>query len=636
MKLELNINNLTFGSRTILKNCNFEFTFPGLYLFKGKNGSGKSTTLSILSGNFHNYIGQFFLNNQKITKRNCNDYIDKYVTYIPQDSIVLENLTCLENVVYPYVKKDKKRAKEILINLGLENVIKSEASVLSSGEKQRLAFARALYIDKPIILIDEITSNLDVDSTKIIKSYINILAKDHLIIFATHENIDNLDSYCLYDFNTENLAKTEYFFEKEEKHYNVKKIKNNSYFRNIAKRINEDKWYLLVSSIVNTILAFFVILFGCFFISSSLDNIESINYTNYINSSPSYMLRMPLNEAYELFEDDEIYLVEDTSLYRGERGIAAAGVLMTQNIRELTLVSGRYPESGQECLLSKISYDDLIKRYGEERVLGNRFLFGKFTIVGTYQNENPDLVKTLYIDNFDEDKILEIDQNHFTRISYSFMVENAFISREFFNIDKTSSEVRTFLVRANETSKGKISKDMLAEFLHLSESYNPAYNTEGIKYNPISTDANHMRPFMVSDVVTGVQLFFAFMILTVLFNVIFLIIYFVRKYNFLLILRVLGDSRKNQILTTLTTLFGYFAISFGLAMLLGLLVPCLMNVYFNNVILFSSVFEYIIYYAEGFLYTFYICLGTLAVSLFIVLILSPKNISKRLYQIKRK
>ena len=104
-------------------------------------------------------------------------------------------MTCLDNILLPYPNKDKNRATELLNELGLSKCVDQNASNLSYGEKQRLALARGLYNLKPIMLFDEITSNLDLDSIKIIMNMIFNLTKDHIIIFITHdESIDYLPS----------------------------------------------------------------------------------------------------------------------------------------------------------------------------------------------------------------------------------------------------------------------------------------------------------------------------------------------------------------------------------------------------------------------------------------------------------
>lgn len=157
-----------FDGETILDSLSFTFDDTGLYFLKGENGSGKSTLLSILAGKDESYAGKLFYNECLINNKNKNDYADNHVTYVPQNSFVLEDETVLDNVLLPYNRKDKERAIKILTFLGLEDNIDQNASSLSAGEKQRLSFARADYGRKDILLLDEVTSNLDKESADII------------------------------------------------------------------------------------------------------------------------------------------------------------------------------------------------------------------------------------------------------------------------------------------------------------------------------------------------------------------------------------------------------------------------------------------------------------------------------------
>lgn len=195
MKLEINNISKSYENKPVFSNLSFTFESDNLYLLKGKNGAGKSTLLNILSGNDLNYSGKLLLDGIEINKKNNISYTDGYISYFTQDSVVFDDMTCLDNILLPYPNKDKNRAIKLLNELGLSKCVDQNASNLSYGEKQRLALARGLYNLKPIMLFDEITSNLDLESIKIIMNMIFNLTKDHIIIFITHdESIDYLPS----------------------------------------------------------------------------------------------------------------------------------------------------------------------------------------------------------------------------------------------------------------------------------------------------------------------------------------------------------------------------------------------------------------------------------------------------------
>lgn len=98
-----------FDGETILDSLSFTFDDTGLYFLKGENGSGKSTLLSILAGKDESYAGKLFYNECLINNKNKNDYADNHVTYVPQNSFVLEDETVLDNVLLPYNRKKKDK-----------------------------------------------------------------------------------------------------------------------------------------------------------------------------------------------------------------------------------------------------------------------------------------------------------------------------------------------------------------------------------------------------------------------------------------------------------------------------------------------------------------------------------------------
>ena len=183
-RLDLSIRSKTFGERKILSSISFSFSCPGLYVLKGENGSGKSTLLSIVSGHDQDFEGSILLDGKEINRKSLPDYFEKHVTYVPQNSIVFGSDTCLENLLCAIKKneRDVEKARSVLKFLGLERVGKSLGKDLSSGERQRLAFGRCLYFSNDIILLDEVTSNLDHESRGYIEKGIEELSKSHLVI----------------------------------------------------------------------------------------------------------------------------------------------------------------------------------------------------------------------------------------------------------------------------------------------------------------------------------------------------------------------------------------------------------------------------------------------------------------------
>lgn len=182
-------------SPVVLKDVNFAFDSGKIYAVVGKSGAGKTTLLSILSSLAAPSEGSILLNGEDITKTNKYQFRSRYVGVIFQSFNLLPHLTALENVILSmnisgkkFAHKEKQIAMELLLKVGLS---KEEAGrrvlKLSGRQQQRVAIARALSYDPEIILADEPTGNLDVDTQQEIIDIFRMLAKEgKCVILVTH------------------------------------------------------------------------------------------------------------------------------------------------------------------------------------------------------------------------------------------------------------------------------------------------------------------------------------------------------------------------------------------------------------------------------------------------------------------
>ena len=191
----------------VLKKISYKFKKGKIYSLIGPSGSGKSTLLNLLSLIDRPTSGTIIVDNDKINFNNLakNDRLraDKIGIIYQQDNL-LSDFTALENVYLASLAAEKKReisldkAKILLKKVGLIHRLNHYPSELSGGEKQRVSIARALINDPQIILADEPTGSLDLETAKevfdLIKKQIN--AK-RLIIFATHNRFFANKSDCL-------------------------------------------------------------------------------------------------------------------------------------------------------------------------------------------------------------------------------------------------------------------------------------------------------------------------------------------------------------------------------------------------------------------------------------------------------
>jgi putative ABC transport system ATP-binding protein len=179
-----------------VKNASFSFQQGKVYALVGKSGSGKTTVLSLLAGLDLPSEGQVIFGNTSTRQLDRDKYRREDVAVIYQAYNLFPLLTALENVMYPLelkgikAKEAKAQAAEMIISVGLtEEVFKRYPAMLSGGEQQRIAIARALASRPKVILADEPTGNLDSENGANIVSLLKRLAheKNCCVIIVTHD-----------------------------------------------------------------------------------------------------------------------------------------------------------------------------------------------------------------------------------------------------------------------------------------------------------------------------------------------------------------------------------------------------------------------------------------------------------------
>ena len=185
-----------------VQNVSFSVLKGEFVLIVGRSGSGKSTLLSILGGLTVPTHGVVRLNDKDL--RSMSDEAlsrlrAEYIGFVFQFSGLLPTLNVLENVTLPSLfvraKEDPvKRARKLLQDVGLDSKIQSFPSELSGGELKRAAIARALINDPLLILADEPTGDLDVDTEReIMELFKEVNRQGKTILMVTHN--PELSSY---------------------------------------------------------------------------------------------------------------------------------------------------------------------------------------------------------------------------------------------------------------------------------------------------------------------------------------------------------------------------------------------------------------------------------------------------------
>ncbi len=214
----LDVNNLHYSfkdganERVIFDDANCSFEQGKLYCIIGASGSGKTTLLSVLSGLENKYEGKVLYCDEDISK--SPNYRKQVVSVIYQNYNLFDYLSPVENIIVALdiagKKYTKKSIEDKLIQLQIpSDGINKRCSKLSGGEQQRVAIARSLFMDSPIILADEPTGNLDSENGDKIFNILLDLARNEgkCVIVVTHNNELAKRADCIYKIIDKKIVK---------------------------------------------------------------------------------------------------------------------------------------------------------------------------------------------------------------------------------------------------------------------------------------------------------------------------------------------------------------------------------------------------------------------------------------------
>ena len=170
---------------------------PGDYVnIIGRSGGGKSTLLNIAAGMLAASSGTVELNGVSLAGKKDAELSrirNEQIGFIPQGASALPNLTVLENVLlpfclYPRGGDGEGSARLLLERFGIENMADAYPSELSGGEVRRALIARALVNHPQLLIADEPTSDLDVESTQgIMEEFSRLNAEGMTILLVSHD-----------------------------------------------------------------------------------------------------------------------------------------------------------------------------------------------------------------------------------------------------------------------------------------------------------------------------------------------------------------------------------------------------------------------------------------------------------------
>ena len=184
-----------FNRDWIFRNADLTFLPGRSYAITGSNGSGKSTLLQTLAGSIEVSEGkiEWRVNNTSIDANNIYSFLTISAPYVE----VIEEMSAAEFLQFHQQFKPLIRnisISEILKLVGLEKAAKRQIRYYSSGMKQRVKLAQAIFSDAPLLLLDEPCTNLDVAGYELYHKLIKDYAKNKTIIVSSNDV--NEFSFC--------------------------------------------------------------------------------------------------------------------------------------------------------------------------------------------------------------------------------------------------------------------------------------------------------------------------------------------------------------------------------------------------------------------------------------------------------
>lgn len=195
MKINLQNAGKRFNREWIYKSVTLEFSSSHAYAITGPNGSGKSTLLQAIGGMLQLSEGaiQYAMGNEQL----ANDNVYKQLSFCAPYLDVIEEMTLREflefhNQFKPFLASFT--TNDIIREVGLDAAAGKQIRFFSSGMKQRVKLAQAIFSDTAVVLLDEPCSNLDLTGIELYHFLIQRYCRERLVIVCSNDKVEY--SFC--------------------------------------------------------------------------------------------------------------------------------------------------------------------------------------------------------------------------------------------------------------------------------------------------------------------------------------------------------------------------------------------------------------------------------------------------------
>ncbi|MEI7693214.1 LPS export ABC transporter ATP-binding protein [bacterium] len=184
-----------YGDRNVVNGVNLNIRAGEVVGLLGPNGAGKTTSFYMLVGLVRPTAGSITFAGEDVSGMPMYRRARRGIGYLPQEESIFRRLTVEENLMailetLPITDQERKeRCQELLVELGLDALVKSLAIQLSGGEKRRLAIARCLVTRPSVLLLDEPFSGVDPLAVYDIQQIILTMRRKGIAVLITDHNV---------------------------------------------------------------------------------------------------------------------------------------------------------------------------------------------------------------------------------------------------------------------------------------------------------------------------------------------------------------------------------------------------------------------------------------------------------------